>query len=235
MSDIQTLLRLTAEITVLLHNAMLDTIDDNPPATPQAWTTPDDRALAAHPEPDPLITYDIPGAPPTERCVTGMGRTWQRRATGMWRLVSSVHDEQGGRPDGSDDVRWVDVLTDYGPVTLVPLTTDDELDAALYGPPGARWGLPDVACPYRAEGEHRDIIVPCHLGLNHAGAHRDQLGNELGMTRADLTHPTAARITPQEAAEVPCTCGTPAAHQPGCARYDRMVGHHNGGRFDDQG
>ena len=34
-----------------------------------------------------------------------------------------------------------------------------------------------------------------------------------------------AGISPHEAAETPCTCGNPAVHQPGCARFNRISGH----------
>jgi hypothetical protein len=137
----------------------------------------------------------------------------------MWRLVkTSRPDDRVAADDGSEDLRWFDLLAEWGPVYLVSLNESDDEDARLYGPPGARWGQPDVPCPY-VDGQ----LPPgeCTLGQGHIGPHVDSDGYPLGQTVVTIADLSAGRITPQEAALTACTCGHPAVHRPGCPRYNR--------------
>lgn len=182
--------------------------------------------------PEP-VTYQLPGAPPTERKVTDGGRTWVRHPSGAWASAFDSNPEVFWT--------WAELLDSYGILTLVPLTPDEEQEAALYGPPGARWGDPHTPCPYGSYGAislgvtvyidiEPDVLddapIRCVLGVGHVGPHIDQNGNWLGQTVAtEFNLAGSAGITPQQAAQTPCTCGNPAQHQPGCPRYVRVRGY----------
>lgn len=170
---------------------------------------------ATHIDIEPPTTYAIPGAPPTDRKVTNEVRTWQRHKDGLWFDL----DDPGAR-----GWEWVELLQDHGPVRLVPLTVQEHADAVLYGPPGARWGDPDTPCPYYTTVDNLTGGQPqgvCALGVGHISVHRDSTGQALGQTTAPPDDaPTAAvGVTPHEASRRPCTCGDPARHRQGCARY----------------
>lgn len=201
--------------------------------------------LSQHPEPaaDAPVYFELPGAPVTERRVTNGLRVWEKHPDGSWHLINGHHvpDQVGGHPAeaGPEVLSWPGLLAKYGRVQLVPLTEQEQADAVVYGPPGARWGNPHIRCPYQeraVDGHGAPFDVRCTWGVGHIGAHIDATGTEMGMTelvdrRAEEYGPGFAGgrldgvgITPHEAAEVPCTCGHPAQHQEGCARYARVAG-----------
>lgn len=161
-------------------------------------------------------TYAIPGPPPVDREVTNGTDRWRRKADGLYvplRAPEFTEEITGyGR-----EWEWPDLLEAHGPLHLVPLTREQEHAATLYGPPGARWGQIGDPCP-RFE---------CNLWRGHVGEHQDSTGKAIAAAELAADDIPAgpggglAAITPQEAAQTPCTCGDPAAHRPGCARYDR--------------
>jgi len=160
-------------------------------------------------EPADEGVYAIPGPPPTERRVIDRdGAKWLRTSDGNFVLLN-VDD---GRPT-SMTAEWGALIATYGPFHLDPLTDKEKADVVLYGPPGSRWGDPDKYCPFYG----------CTLGWMHILDHKDADGNSLGMTEADGSTASAG-ITPQAAAEHPCTCNHPTKHLPGCERYERMTG-----------
>lgn len=174
------------------------------------------------------VTYSLPGAPPAEHRVrdrTGrvfVREPWAADQYGLWVLVA----DSDGPTETDLRYSWGALLA-YGPLTLLEFTEQEKADALVYGPPGARWGEPTVKCGYK----HLDARFgtppwgECALGFGHIAPHRDSSGNALGETEADGTLvPRMARISLQEAAEVPCTCGHPGRHQPECSRYGRTVG-----------
>lgn len=246
----RTLAAITAQITAILHNASMDALDvatcslrDDELHGP-GCVCPDGQAGAPHyadcparADPDPTAvdpeygpeptSYAIPDAPVTDRKVSNGRAEWQRLASGLWRHVHNHHEDDVFT---TADMPWWLLLAEQGPVHLVPLTELDEADAVLYGPPGARWGDPDRPCPFgEAEflpGVGSSTWIPCALGFHHAGGHVDLAGNDLGMTVADPgpPDPSVGRITTQEAAADPCTCGQPAEHLPECSRYGRTTG-----------
>lgn len=159
------------------------------------------------------VVYEIPGAPPTERRVTDGTYTWQRQADGHWIDVAHPEPLRWG---------WGELLAEYGPLTLVPLTPQDHADTILYGPPGARWGNPAVPCEYfTAAVVGGQVAGVCALGTGHVGAHTDSAGQALGQTTAADAPPIYAGVTPYQASQTPCTCGHPEQHRRGCARYNR--------------
>lgn len=148
----------------------------------------------------------LPGQPPTERRVRAVGDgpeyVWIRTRDGSWY-------DRDGRSWG-----WGEIL-EHSDVEIVPLTPEEEAEAELYGPPGARWGSIGTPCPYS----------DCMMWAGHIGPHRDFDGNALGVV--DET-PMAARlsagISPHTASQDPCNCGRPSQHRPGCNRYNRLTG-----------
>lgn len=174
------------------------------------------HAVFATPSTPPVIVYAIPGAPPTDRTVRNAdGDTWRRVKSGLWVQILS-----------DDGWEWVDLLTAHGPLTLVDLTPEELEDAALYGPPGARWGDKDTPCAYV---EAPQALVPtegerCAYGTGHASCHRNVFGQALGLTVVTETDRTAGTITLEESAAHPCTCGHPEQHRAGCDRYNRSSG-----------
>lgn len=159
-------------------------------------------------------TFAIPGAPPVDRDVTDGLSVWRRMPTGRYVAL----DADGQPVPAAYGMDWVTLLQGADkPLRLVPLTPEQESDATLYGPPGARWGQIGDPCP-RFE---------CNLWRGHIGAHQDSTGKAIAaavLAEDDIPPGPGgglAAITPQESAETPCTCGDPAAHRPGCARYDR--------------
>lgn len=164
--------------------------------------------------------FELPPKPVTERRVRDKwGHVWEVVPAGVTR---------NGRPV----IAWAAFLSAYGPAELVPLTDDELRDAELYGPPGQRWGNIGEPCPYQGPSgldtvDGYSIPLPCALWRNHAGPHKDHVGAELGTTQLDDTLPAiTAGISPQEAAQSPCTCGVPAAHLFDCPRYPRTTGGH---------
>lgn len=153
--------------------------------------------------------YEIPGPPPVDREVTDGVRLWRRLNSGAFQLVAL-----DGRPDELEQqtIAWPHLLLTRGPIWLVPLTAAQEHDAALYGPPGARWGQIGTPCPYG----------PCSLWVGHTGPHTDSTGAPLGQT-APSDEPADVGVTRVDL-ETICTCGHPSAHQEHCARYARMTG-----------
>jgi len=173
-------------------------------------------------------TYQIPGAPPTETKVASSkdASHWTRLNDGMWARLGYV-------PDGTPHtLAWVELLDLHGPVWIVDRSAQDLADDVLYGPPGARWGNPQEPCPFSrldplpypyAEPAPGVIKTPCSLGRGHTGPHRSQDGAVLfGGAEPDVSGLTGNMgvVGPQE----PCTCGHPAAHQPGCPRHTRISG-----------
>lgn len=182
-------------------------------------------------KPEPVVTYAIPGPPPTEHKVTDMlGVVWIRMKDGLFTEL----DPDTGRPANVNQAEtWVWLLQ-QGPLTLVPWTEEEKAEHELYGPPGARWGDPHTPCPWW-ESFMGPTDGSCALGIHHIGLHRNSKGEALGETPApDQALPPydqpsevagGAGISPHEAAETPCTCGNPAVHQPGCPRFERTSGH----------
>jgi hypothetical protein len=103
------------------------------------------------------------------------------------------------------------------------LTEAPDPFAELYGPAGARWGLPGVPCP----------MVACELYQGHAGPHKRN-GEVLGATEWDGSVGNPG-VTPQQAAQTPCTCLTPAVHTPDCPRYARTSGEARSWTFGELG
>jgi hypothetical protein len=162
-----------------------------------------------------LPTFTLPGAPPTGRCVQRVKdeEVWIREIPpvdeadyygpwGAWRHIIS----------GSLS-HWCEVLA-RGPVTLLPYTAREEALTALYGPPEGRWGDPDTPCPYQG----------CALGTGHSSWHLDEDGRPLGVTVGERHHTGFTASVTREDLETMCTCGHPARHEPGCARYSRVTG-----------
>jgi hypothetical protein len=172
-----------------------------------------DQREASDPHAKPVITYALPAPPPLESRVTNGIRVWtQIDHTGdisLWRDLD--------RPDVVP-IPWSILLEYRGPLRLVE--DQGAEDIRLYGPRGARWGNPDRPCWY---GFGTTDAVPCQLGENHAGPHKDIDGAVIGATEADGSNANAG-ISPAQAAEVPCTCGHPDAHWLGCPRRSRITG-----------
>jgi len=147
------------------------------------------------------------------------------------------------QPDVNTDghLLWTDFLFRNGPAELVPLTDQEARDESLYGPYGARWGNPDVPCPYTltvpsagtwVTVQGAEIVASgatqstyrhqCALGVGHAGPHRDRHDQVLGMTEPSGLS-TTGRATELDL-HTPCTCGRPDQHQPGCPRHARVAG-----------
>lgn len=178
----------------------------------------DDRA-ASDPHAAPPVVYTLPAPPPRGSRVTARGRVWTHLDhTGDRALF---HDLDA-RP-AVTAIPWPNLLDEYGPLTLLDDQDDD--DERLYGPRGARWGDPSRPCPYVGRSWVDELAdfgeSPCALGLNHAGVHKDRYGDPLGESFADGSVASVG-ISPHDAAEVVCTCGHPAAHEPDCPRYQRM-------------
>lgn len=157
----------------------------------------------------------LPGRPETGRTVRDVaGKLWRCLPDG--ELESLPGDEEEG-PGWSVTIGWLALLL-RGPVDLLPLTPAEEADAALYGPPGARWGDPATPCPYSAG------YAVCALGVGHIGPHKDADGNALGLTDVDEDQGVTTARVDVEDTETPCTCGHPEAHTPDCARFPRRSG-----------
>lgn len=191
--------------------------------------------LMGLPKDDPgTVTYSLPGAPPSEHRVRdAKGRIFARERNlpddgysyGPWGSWVQIGDGENLFPaelfhDEPFQLRYAwGPLLHFGPLTLIPFTEQEKAVAAVYGPPGARWGSPGTPCPY--EG--------CALSVGHIGAHRGPDGSPLGVTMPDGSLvPFQGRISPHEAAEFPCTCGHPGQHRPGCTRYSRLTGGSDG-------
>lgn len=163
----------------------------------------------------------LTGPPPVGRRVTYSGQTfrrvdvppsWDDRATGNG-LTYFVTEP----PLATAYFTWDELIATYGHgLTLVPLTKAEEASEELYGPIGARWGNPDVPCPY----------PECVLGIRHARQHLDINGDPLGQTAPPAPDEPSVRVAASlaEATASPCICGHPEQHQPGCPRYDRLRG-----------
>ncbi len=152
---------------------------------------------------DEPVVYRLPGQPPTERHVRAVNAsyTWVRARDGRW------FDLEGR------EWAWTEML-EFSDLELVPLTPEENADAVLYGPPGARWGVIGDPCPY----------PDCLLWTGHTGVHKGENGTPLGVVDED---PMQARITASITAEdlgEPCNCGRPSQHRPGCNRYKRISG-----------
>src|SRR4029077_797900 len=140
--------------------------------------------------------------PPAGRRVRDrLDRTWSIDPTG------DVHRSD----DPSIILTWAQLIGEAGPLELLELTDAEKDSEALYGPVGARWGVPGTPCAY--EG--------CALDVGHAGIHRDADGQALGVTDAatePYVHPAHGAMLSRV-----CTCGvikhTALQHEPGCARY----------------
>ena len=162
--------------------------------------------------PEPVVTYSLPGAPPTESTVvTPGGKKFQRR----YLTGTGTHAELNwGAWVGEDKSRWYwhDLLAEFGTLTL--LDTRDPT-AALYGPPGARWGDPSQPCPYQG----------CALKLGHVGLHFDRWSTPFIAPPAPPgTNPGWRAGVTREDFETLCTCRHPSNHLPGCPRYGRIKG-----------
>lgn len=194
------------------------------PFPPAAAPTPAEQVTEQLPD---EISYTLPGAPPTERRVsTASGsRVWQRGVAGDWQEL----DDYTLEPLGEDSIlSWHGLLALHGPVFLVPLTPQEEADALLYGPPGARWGDIHTPCPFHLAnfgggGDPSVDYGACALKTGHIGAHLDWTGEPMGMTTADGER-TTGNISLAESTARPCTCGHPEAHRPGCERYGQAAG-----------
>lgn len=168
--------------------------------------------------PEPT-TYSIPFPPPIEyRVVDTNGRRWvhSRTAHGIFdRIVTATALETlAGADEGIPlKLEWAPLLASYGPVYIDAWSDEDLASFKLYGPPGERWGNPDVECSHFA----------CSLGWGHTGLHHDVNGNPIEAMAADGSEVDAG-ISPQEAAKTPCTCGHPDRHRQGCPRYARVSG-----------
>lgn len=196
-----------------------------------------DEALGTTPAaPKPVVTYELPGAPPTgSRIRTRYGHVFRRGLPtgepgfGQW---GEWHEVDGGAVRA-----WGTLLLD-GPLTLLD---DDEAPhiAALYGPKSGRWGDPEIPCPWRHLNAHYAAThgLPegaqlgdiCALGIGHTGPHRDARGWPLGMTqgvdsRTIQPQGSSPAAVTREDLETLCMCGHPAQHRPGCPRWDRMAG-----------
>lgn len=173
-------------------------------------------------------TYAIPGPPTMDRKVRDrFGLVWLHRTDDLFAYVPGEGDRldkpvsvAGGLYEEdpvSGELTWLfdwpSLLVDRGPMQLVPLTEHERWEATMYGPPGARWGDLSKTCPFYG----------CAFAWGHIPPHKDFDGNPLGETVADGTTVNAS-ITPQAAAEEPCTCGHPERHRPDCVRYERMSG-----------
>lgn len=167
-------------------------------------------------EPEP-VTYALPGAPPTGRRVkssttgetflrvpTERNENWEAWFSGAW--IALGKPEGPAKLSGAIRYSWPVLLAMKGPLILDPLTATELTEEHLYGPVGQRWGDPNICCPYKR----------CSYGVGHVGVHRDEHGAALG-----LEHRIDEEI---HAGPDFCTCGTPARHQPGCPRRDRISG-----------
>lgn len=178
--------------------------------------------------PTPTDDFALPGAPPTGRRVkstlTGQefirvtpnetdmpGSTVAPATENVWRYGVWI---ETGREDGGPQVygdanrmSWPMLLVHYGPLRLLPLTTQEQVEEVLYGPVGARWGEPGIPCPYQE----------CHYGTGHVGPHRNEHGAALGYNR-DL------QMVPYSPDLDYCSCNQPARHKPGCPRYEQLTG-----------
>lgn len=161
--------------------------------------------------PAPRPTYGIDEPPPIESELTDRnGSVWR-----VGRQPSNAPYVELVRVGYQADpfhyvgmvLSWAEALTSCGRLTL---NDQDPTDEELYGPWGGRWGVPGEPCP----------IPQCRYGRNHTGPHRDHAGQALAVAHDEPLGPTS--VTPHEAAEVICTCGSPAAHKVTCPRYLRM-------------
>jgi hypothetical protein len=209
-------------------------------ASPGPWSKIGAPWLPDTPAPSPTATapaaagvYAIPGPPPIERTMTdSYGGTWQRIHDGRFIMVMADAEKGADPANVGAELTWPHLIATYGPITLLPLTEQEEKEAALYGPPGQRWGDPYKPCPYVQPGEAHNQgtgdewygpAIPCRLGVGHTGPHRDLEGNPLGMTEADGTSVDAG-ITLAESVQTACNCGHPEQHRPGCPRYAKTSG-----------
>lgn len=190
-----------------------------------SWQNDGDNRATMDPHAPKPTTYTIPLPPPVGRRV----RTAEVRdtKTGELKLPELLWTVQ---PDGTLTDQygafgtWVWVLETFGVAELVELTDDEHASAELYGPVGMRWADPDgPMCPYAEYVGSHDPETPdlrdCALRVGHGGPHRDTHGQVLGLNSI-VEGPL--NVTPQVAAQTPCTCGRPDQHQPGCPRHHRM-------------
>ena len=193
---------------------------------------------------EPVITYALPGPPPTGRHVmTPSGKVFERTTFGTGAQFGpwgAWHDvEESDRPDIDRwHISWAELLI-KGPLVLLPLNEIERAQAILYGPPGARWGDPNTPCGYGLRDARsvpeKFLGMECDLGQGHIGAHKDEHGIELPIlstyqdppapntTSYPNGRPPAAALPPHVVND-PCTCGHPAAHRAGCPRRHRAMG-----------
>lgn len=197
---------------------------------------PYDNRDATDPHKPVPVTYALPAPPPRGREVTNGEQVW----THLDHTGDGSYFRDLAAVPAVTSIPWANLLDQYGPLTLVE---EDQADAAMYGPIGARWGRPEIPCPFTLYGDDDapSSATQCALGLNHAGPHRDQAGAALDESDADGSR-ISAGISPHEASKTPCTCGHPDAHKPGCPRYTRVSGvgpvidvrDHDGEAFTDE-
>lgn len=175
---------------------------------------------------NPVVTYAIPGAPPTGRHVaTAAGAVFVRT-----HVADPEHGQWGTWLELTvtplNHLSWPELLT-LGPLVLLPLNTKELADAILYGPPGARWGDPDEPCPWGQHSARKPTLdmlgKECALGIGHTGPHCDPAGNPYNQTE-ETDHRWHYAAVTREDLDTPCNCGRPAAHRPHCNRFARVAG-----------
>ena len=145
--------------------------------------------------------YRVPFPPQAGRRVRDVnGHVWLIDPTG----------DVARTDDPSIILTWGQLIA-TGPLALLELTDQEKASEDLYGPVGARWGIPGTPCAFGG----------CALDTGHAGVHQDQHGQALGVT----AEATELYVQPPAGAMLSriCTCGvirhTALQHEPGCARY----------------
>lgn len=165
------------------------------------WVSAGGAEVEVVPEP---VRYELPGEPPVgTKLIDGSGITWRRRVDGQWALIAI------GGPDAMAYIgepctwRWVELLADFGPLTVVPPTEQERRETILYGPPNARWGNPDIPCTYTG----------CTLGTGHIGPHQAD-GRPIPPPDTDPTPIHSDTL---------CTCRRPDRHREGCPRHESQI------------